>query len=297
MKATRKFSRLGLLALVAGACLALALVAGCSGSNAGSNSSSSSSGSTGSGTAQKTDISIACLARDEQDITYLAEKLSDKYNITSSVMSDNNALNEAVNGGDVTCSLWEDAGTMQKWNEANSGKLASYGDVVFFSPIVMCGHKGYQSLDNIKDGGLVVISDNSSSRARGLQLMAKGGLITLNDAEVPTTFDIVDNPHNFQFLETSARNAWASFADADYVICAGNTILAANDPDVTCETALLVEADDIAAAKGGVVLVSTQETVDSKAQWLSDVTEVLHSKEYVEFVASTYKGAKVAKGE
>ncbi|TFH72030.1 MetQ/NlpA family ABC transporter substrate-binding protein [Cellulomonas sp. HD19AZ1] len=88
--------------------------------------------------------------------------------------------------------------------------------------------KKVESVDDIPDGGVVGITNDPGNQSRALDLLVKGGLITLEETDGDATLlDIKDNPKNLEFVETAPEQLVVSLQDVDAAIINGNYALEA----------------------------------------------------------------------
>ena len=95
-----------------------------------------SSGSSGADGA-KQEIKIACIAREEPEITWVGEQLAGKYSIKAQVFSDNASVNESVRDGSCAGNYFQNAAYLDNWNKAKGADLVVYGDGIFDMPYVI----------------------------------------------------------------------------------------------------------------------------------------------------------------
>ena len=277
-------SFLGISAVAAVTALSGGLLAGCSSTTA-----------SGSGDAAPDTIVVACLAREEPDVRFIAEKLADKYIIEAKVFGDNNAINEATLDGSVQVNYFQNVPYLTSWNQSKGTNLQTYGDAVFYTIDILVSKK-YKTLDELPEGAKILVANDNANRGRELKLLESAGLLKLTEGvELPTTFDIVENPKNLEIVEVDARSRVGALPDADAMVAPSITVYQMNDPDLSVETALAKEEPEAYEAAGGTILVVTPETGDAAPQWLQGIDSAFHTQEFADFLQETYKGAKAAK--
>lgn len=285
----RDFIRFGATSLFA---LSAAGLAGCSGSGNGSGSSDSSSSSSTASSSAPNPIIIACLAREEPDVLFIADKLKDKYTIQSQVFSDNNAINEATLDGSVTLNYFQNIPYLKSWNEAHSTDLTYYKDGITYTRDIVVAHNA-KSIDQIPQGAKGLVANDAANQARELQLLEKAGLITLKDVESPTLYDIKDNPKKVEIIEVDPRSRAGAYPDVEFMVAPSITVYQMNDPSVKVSDALAEEDKSVFAATGGTGLVVTSAIANENPQWLQDVYAEFQSSEFGDFTEQTYDGAKI----
>jgi len=104
-----------------------------------------------------------------------------------------------------------------------NAKAASGFDLVPFAPGIINNvglySKKYKSFDELPEGASVAIANDPINSGRGLQLLAKAGLITLKPGVgyKATEDDIVANPKNIRILQVEAVQLVRAYDDADLV--------------------------------------------------------------------------------
>lgn len=252
-----------------------------------------SSGSSGADGA-KQEIKIACIAREEPEITWVGEQLADKYSIKAQVFSDNASVNESVRDGSCAGNYFQNAAYLDNWNKAKGADLVVYGDGIFDMPYVIMS-KNIKSLDAIPSGATILISSDASGLATELRVLQKAGLITLNDSSAPTQYDVIDNPHNLDFVLVEPRSRVGMYDDADLMLTQSMNVVLMNREDANIDDALYVEdLSDRDPYQADIIFTVSKETADEKPQWLVDVDERFHSDDFKQFLEDTYGNGKVA---
>ncbi|MBQ9042020.1 MAG: hypothetical protein IJ111_04315 [Eggerthellaceae bacterium] len=304
----RNLSQKNVLKVVASLVLALALagLVACSGGSGGSadssgsgssaessgaSSASASGGATADSSAPET-IVIACLAREEPDVLFVADQLKDKYNIVSQVFSDNNAINEATLDGSVTLNYFQNVPYLASWNEARDTDLQYYREGIIYTRDIVVAHNA-KSIAEIPDGSKGLVANDAANQGRELKLLAEAGLISVKDVELPTLYDITENPKNLEIIEVDPRSRVGAFPDVEFMVAPSITVYQMNDPNIKVSDALASETKDVFAATGGTGFVVTKELADEDPQWLQDIYEAFQSSEFGDFVEKTYDGAKI----
>ncbi len=104
-----------------------------------------------------------------------------------------------------------------------NAKTASGFDLVPFAPGIINNvglySKKYKSFDELPQGASVAIANDPINSGRGLQLLAKAGLITLKPGVgyKATEEDIIANPKNIKILQVEAVQLVRAYDDADLV--------------------------------------------------------------------------------
>jgi D-methionine transport system substrate-binding protein len=120
------------------------------------------------------------------------------------IFSDWVTPNVAVNEGSVDANLYEHRPFLNAAIAARHFKLVPVAPAVIL-PMGLFSHK-ITNLDQLKDGARAAVANDPVNRARGLQLFAKAGLITLTPGvgDAATVKDITANPKHLRFVELPA---------------------------------------------------------------------------------------------
>ncbi|BCG61483.1 MetQ/NlpA family ABC transporter substrate-binding protein [Paenibacillus sp. URB8-2] len=145
-----------------------------------------------------------------------------------------------------------------------------------------------KSKDEIPHGAKIGIPNNPSNEYRALVLLQQQGLIKLKDGITTyeaTPKDIVDNPHNLEFVEADAATLPRSLPDLDGAIINTNLVLEAKiDP----KTALFRE--DANSPYANIVVVRKG---DENREEIKKLDEALTSPEVKKFIEDKYGVAVV----
>ncbi|QOR44853.1 MetQ/NlpA family ABC transporter substrate-binding protein [Trueperella pecoris] len=193
--------------------------------------------------------------------------------------------NVALESGDLDANFFQHVPYFDA-EVADKGYSFEHGKGVHIEPFGLYSQK-VKSLDELKDGAVVVVTNDPSNQARGLNLLAAEGLITLNDAKNPTIYDIKDNPKNLQIKESEAPAIPVQLPDVDLAVINGNFALEAG----------LVPSKDALALESGAdnpysnILAWAKDT--NKADAIKKLEELLHSKEVAQFIKDSYPNGEV----
>lgn len=274
MKKSRKFLSLALAAV-----LGFGTLTAC-----GSNSSTSSS----------TEIVVGATIKPHAEIlnseafTTKLEELG--YTIKVVEYTDYVQPNQATQDGSLDANFFQHQPFLDDYNANNDGDLVSVAQI-HYEPLGLYGGKS-DSLEDVQDGAVIAVPNDSSNEARALQLLEEAGLITLKeDAGLDATVnDIVENPHNISFKEIESAQTTLVLDDVDYAVINGNYALQAG-LSVTDDALLLEGTDSEAADTYANILVvksGNEETDKTKA-----LIEALTSDEVRSYIEETYEGAVV----
>ena len=211
----------GVLALSLAACGSTASV-----SESTASSEAASTAETGSDLAGIT-IKVAASPTPHAEILNIAKDLLAEQGITLDIVefSDYVQPNMVTESGEVDANYFQHQPYLDSFNEENGTHLVSVGDI-HYEPLGIYPGKS-QSLDEIADGAVIAVPNDTTNEARALQLLAAQGIITIReDAGLTATVnDITENPHNVQVEELEAAQLPRTLADVDYAVMNGNYAL------------------------------------------------------------------------
>ena len=198
--------------------------------------------------------------------------------------------NTAVEDGDEDANYFQHLPYLEEFNETRGTHLVSVG-AIHYEPFGIYPGKS-SSLDEIADGAVIAVPNDTTNEARALQLLAAQGIITIRDGAglTATVNDITENPHNVQIEELEAAQLPRTLADVDYAVINGNYALEAGF--TAGEDALATEdaASEAAQTYANVLVVEEGRENDPAIQAL---LAALESQEVKDFIEQTYNGAVV----
>ena len=197
--------------------------------------------------------------------------------------------NLALESGDLDANYFQHLPYLESFNEENGTDLVSAG-AIHYEPFGIYAGKT-SSLDDLADGAVVAVPNDTSNEARALLLLEAQGLIRLKDGAglTATKNDIVENPKNLELYEVEAAQIPRVIEDVDIAVINGNYAIEAGFK-VTDALAVEDSASIAATTYGNVVAVRSGDEDDPKIRAL---IESLTSDEVKKFMEETYEGAVV----
>ena len=283
----------GALALSLAACGSTASVSESAASSADTASSeAASTAETGSDLAGTT-IKVAASPTPHAEILGVAKDLLAEQGITLDIIefSDYVQPNMVTESGEVDANYFQHQPYLDSFNEENGTHLVSVGDI-HYEPLGIYPGKS-KSLDEISDGAVIAVPNDTTNEARALQLLAAQGIISIReDAGLTATVnDITENPHNVQVEELEAAQLPRTLADVDYAVMNGNYALEAGF-SVSKDALATEDANSEAAQTYANVLVVKEGNENNPG--VQALLEALKSQEVKDFINETYDGAVVA---
>ena len=202
-------------------------------------------------------------------------------------INDYQTPNSSLNDGALAANFYQTPNFLAQQMQEKGYEFTSLADV-HVEPLGIYTSKGYSSVDQVPDGGKVILNSDPANTARGLKLVESTGLITLDPSvELPTELDITDNPKNLEFTKVDGAQVANSRADADLAVINGNYAL---DAGLTpSKDALVLEqAKDSPYANELVV-----RTADKDNEYLKKLAELMTSPELKTYIEQNWTDGSV----
>lgn len=232
------------------------------------------------GDKQKIVIGTSAICKDVLEVAVeVFNKSNAEYEAEIKVFDDAVTPDIATWEGSIDGTFHQYKSYMDNFNESNNAKLITYGKEVFAFQIGLYSNK-IKSISEVTDGMTVALSNDVSNRAIALKLLAKEGLITLDEGvEEPSTIDIKENPKNLKFVEMERLNLANAVDDTDMAVVMS---------DVMRETGRDAASAIAYAQEEGIQLVIKEEK-----PWAKDLEAALTSKEVKEYIETKTEKTKV----
>ncbi|SEK52051.1 D-methionine transport system substrate-binding protein [Pseudobutyrivibrio ruminis] len=276
---------------LAGVVLAGALV-GCGSSDAAADTSSEETTESTEATEDLEPITVAASATPHAEILEAAKPLlaEQGYDLQVTVFEDYVQPNEVVESGDFDANYFQHVPYLDSFNEEHGTHLVDAGDIHYEPFGIYPGTKS--SLDDVEDGDVVAIPNDTTNEARALLLLQDNGLLTLKDGVglEATVNDITENPYNLEFQELEAAQVARVVGEVAYVVLNGNYALEAGYS--VAKDSIAYEASDSVAAETYVNIIAVYEGHENDEK-IQALVSVLKSDEIKKFIEDTYDGAVV----
>lgn len=198
--------------------------------------------------------------------------------------------NEVVESGEMDANYFQHVPYLDSFNEEKGTHLVEVGKIHYEPFGIYPGTKS--SLDDIADGDVIAVPNDTTNEARALLLLQDNGIITLKDGAglEATVNDIAENPYNVEIQELAAESVARVADEVAYVVLNGNYALQAGFS--VAKDALAYEKSDSEAAKTYVNIIAVKEgNEDNEA--VKALVDVLKSDEIKDYINETYDGAVV----
>ena len=197
--------------------------------------------------------------------------------------------NTATEDGEVDANYFQHTPYLDSFNEEKGTHLVSV-EGIHFEPFALYPGRTAK-LEDLAEGAIVAVPNDTSNEARALLLLQDAGLITLaEDAGITATVrDITDNPLNLEIEELEAAAIPRVLEDVDIAAINGNYAL---DAGLTPDQRLWVEdPEGVGATTYANILVVKEGNEDSEKT--KALATALTSDATRDYINDTYDGAVV----
>ena len=286
-----------ILASILGTTFVLGALTGCGSSDSAAtstaeNTQEESSEATEAAPAELKTIKVAASATPHSEILeYAAPLLEEKgYKLDVTVFDDYVQPNLVVESGEFDANYFQHVPYLDSFNEEQGTQLVNAGGIHYEPFGIYPGTKA--SLDDVAEGDVVALPNDTTNEARALLLLQDNGLLTLKDGAglTATINDITDNPYKLEFQELEAAQVARVKDEVAYVVLNGNYALEAGFS--VAKDSIAYESADSEAAKTYVNIIAVAEGNENN-EGIKALVEVLTSDDVQKFINDTYDGAVV----
>ena len=290
-----------LISATLAATLALSLAAcgsSASSTEAASTESTAASSEAAESTAETSELAgttlkVAASPTPHAEILNVAKDILAEQGITLEIVefSDYVQPNLVTESGEVDANYFQHTPYLESFNEENGTHLVSVG-AIHYEPFGIYPGKS-SDLENIADGAVIAVPNDTTNEARALQLLAAQGIITVRDGAglTATVNDIEENPHNVKIEEIEAAQLPRTVQDVDFAVINGNYAMEAGF-SVGKDALATEDASSEAAQTYANVLVVKEGNENNPA--IQALLKALQSDEVKNYIDQTYDGAVVA---
>ena len=277
--------------------LAVSVFAGCGSktednSQAADNSTTPATEAAGGTVETKGTIKVAASATPHAEILAAAKPIlaEQGWDLEVTEFDDYVLPNEVVESGEMDANYFQHVPYLDSFNEEKGTHLVEVGKIHYEPFGIYPGTKS--SLDDIADGDVIAVPNDTTNEARALLLLQDNGIITLKDGAglEATVNDIAENPYNVEIQELAAESVARVADEVAYVVLNGNYALQAGFS--VAKDALAYEKSDSEAAKTYVNVIVVKEENENN-EGVKALVDVLKSDEIKDYINSTYDGAVI----
>ena len=241
---------------------------------------------------EKTTIKVAASATPHAEILEQAKPILEEqgYELEVTVFDDYVQPNEVVESGDFDANYFQHIPYLESFNEEKGTHLVNAGGIHYEPFGIYPGTKS--SLDEIADGDVIAVPNDTTNEARALLLLQANGIITLKEGAglTATKNDIEEYAYDIEIQELEAAQIPRVVPEMAYVVMNGNYALQAGYS--VAKDSLAYETTDSEAAKTYVNVIAVKEG-NEENEAIKALVDVLKSDEIKNYINETYDGAVV----
>jgi len=265
------------------AALSVGLLAGCGGGDTNADANND---------AEVKVITVAASPSPHAEILAVAgEVLAEEgYKLEVTEFTDYVVPNNVVENDEIVANYFQHQPYLTDFNAENGTHLVSVA-AIHYEPFGIYSTK-HASLDEIAEGAIITVPNDTTNEARALQLLQAEGIITLAEGAGlnATKQDIVENPYNVDIQEIEAAALPPTLDSADFSVINGNYAIPAGlnvaKDALACEDA----ASEAAQTFANILVVKEGNEESEEVQAL---VKALTSEEVKTFINEKYEGAVV----
>ena len=265
------------------AALSVGLLAGCGGGDTNADANTNE---------EVKVITVAASPSPHAEILAVAgEVLAEEgYKLEVTEFTDYVVPNNVVENDEIVANYFQHQPYLTDFNAENGTHLVSVA-AIHYEPFGIYSTK-HASLDEIAEGAIITVPNDTTNEARALQLLQAEGIITLAEGAGlnATKQDIVENPYNVDIQEIEAAALPPTLDSADFSVINGNYAIPAGlnvaKDALACEDA----ASEAAQTFANILVVKEGNEESEEVQAL---VKALLSDEVKTFINENYEGAVV----
>lgn len=243
-------------------------------------------------TEEKGTITVAASATPHAEILEQAKPILEKegWNLGVTVFDDYVQPNLVVENDEFDANYFQHIPYLEDFNEKQGTHLVNAGGIHYEPFGIYPGTKA--SLDELEDGDVIAVPNDTTNEARALLLLEANGVITLKEGAglAATVKDIEENPKNIQIQELEAAQVSRVKDEVAFVVLNGNYALQAGFS--VAKDAVAYETSDSEAAKTYVNVIAVKEG-NENSEKIQALVNALKSDEIKTYITDTYDGAVI----
>lgn len=243
-------------------------------------------------TEEKGTITVAASATPHAEILEQAKPILEKegWNLEVTVFDDYVQPNLVVENDEFDANYFQHIPYLEDFNEKQGTHLVNAGGIHYEPFGIYPGTKA--SLDELEDGDVIAVPNDTTNEARALLLLEANGVITLKEGAglAATVKDIEENPKNIQIQELEAAQVSRVKDEVAFVVLNGNYALQAGFS--VAKDAVAYETSDSEAAKTYVNVIAVKEG-NENSEKIQALVNALKSDEIKTYITDTYDGAVI----
>lgn len=261
---------------------------------AGEETGSSEAASTQEATAveSKGTITVAASATPHAEILEQVKPIlaAEGWDLEVTVFDDYVQPNLVVDSGDIDANYFQHIPYLENFNEEKGTDLVNAGGIHYEPFGIYPGTKS--SLDELEDGDVIAVPNDTTNEARALLLLEANGVHTLKEGAglTATTKDIESYSKEIEIEELEAAQVARVKDEVAFVVLNGNYALEAGFS--VAKDAIAYETADSEAAKTYVNVIAVKSG-NENSEKITALVNALKSDEITKYINDTYDGAVI----
>ena len=247
---------------------------------------------TGETAEEKGTITIAASPTPHAEILEAAKPIlaEQGWDLEITVFDDYVLPNQVVDSGELDANYFQHIPYLDEFNEQQGTQLVNAGGIHYEPFGIYPGTK--KTLEEVADGDVIAVPNDTTNEARALLLLQDNGLITLKEGAglTATVQDIEENPHNLEIQELEAAQVPRVVDEVAYVVLNGNYALQAGFS--VAKDSIAYESADSEAAKTYVNVIAVKEG-NENSEGIKALVDALKSDEIKQYINDNYDGAVI----
>lgn len=229
-----------------------------------------------------------------QDPTEIAAELlaEDGWELETTYVTDIVQPNQVVSNGEYDVNYFQHLAYLDQFNQDYDLDVEPIF-AVFQAPAGIYSEE-HDSLEDLPDGAQIALPVDRANNGRGLLMLHEAGLLEIDDSKEVTEIsqeDIVENPHDFRFVEVDQQSLAQTLPDVD----AGfsfTRLIAESNVDVEATEPLIIEEDAEAQLPFTVVVAAAPGFAEEEPEKYEALREAYQSEEVQEWFDEYIGGLK-----
>ena len=212
------------------------------------------------------------------------------WNLEVTVFEDYVQPNLVVESGEIDANYFQHIPYLEDFNANKGTHLVNAGGIHYEPFGIYPGTKS--SLDDLEDGDVIAVPNDTTNEARALLLLEANGIITLKEGAglAATVKDIAENPKNIQIQELEAAQVSRVKDEVAFVVLNGYYALQAGFS--VSKDSIAYEKSDSEAAKTYVNIIEVKEGNENE-EGIQALVKALKSDGIKTYITETYDGAVI----
>lgn len=198
--------------------------------------------------------------------------------------------NNVVDSGEFDANYFQHIPYLDSFNEEQGTELVNAGGIHYEPFGIYPGTKA--SLDELEEGDVIAVPNDTTNEARALLLLQDNGIITLKEGVglTATVNDIEENPLGIKIQELEAAQVSRVAGEVAFIVLNGNYALEAGYS--VANDSVAFESSDSEAAKTYVNVIAVKAGNEEREDIVA-LVNALKSDEIKTFINETYDGAVI----